>query len=177
MLRIQCDLRRLDLWDQLGQRYAVPQTHPDTALPPQAGLSISLLFHLNPPFFRSLTVPGRASSTGGGLHLQVLNLKNRTIAIRARRWVRGRVKGPCLPPCWGDYWFSSCVFWVPKHSSKHITGVKYHLPWLFTNQELKVMEGRKGDIWTQERVPGFFQSWAPQNKPRAWGFMFHTTSV
>lgn len=67
-------------------------------------------------------------------------------------------------------------FWVPKHSSKHITGIKYHLLWLFTNQELKVMEGRKGDIWTQGRIPAFSQSWAPQNKRRAWGLMFQNIS-
>lgn len=30
-----------------------PTTCPDTALPPQAGLSSSLLFHLNPPLINS----------------------------------------------------------------------------------------------------------------------------
>lgn len=42
--------------------------------------------------------------------------------------------------------------------SKHMIGVKYQLPLLFTNRELRVMEGRIGDIWTQERIPAFFQS-------------------
>lgn len=76
-----------------------------------------------------------------------MNLKNRITGVGTRRWTGQKGNNPSLPAPVETTGFPS-VFLSAYHSPKHIASMREHPPRRVTNQELKVMEGRKGDLWT-----------------------------